>query len=655
MPTITLPDGSRKAFPAPVSGFEIAESIGPGLAKAALAMEVDGAQKDLSSVVAADAAVRLLTAKDPSGLDILRHTLAAQVLARAVKDLYPQAQLAIGPTIESGFYYDVALPEPLTPDALTKIEARMREIVAEDLPVTRELWPRAEAIRYFENKGERYKADIIRDAPPAEEEISLYRQGKGQNDVFMDLCRGPHLPSVGKAGQAFKLTSLAGAYWRGDSRNEMLTRIYGTAWPTEKELQAHLRMLEEATRRDHRRIGKELDLFHFEDAAPGQPFWHPKGWVVSTVLMDYMRQKLQKYGYIEVNTPQVLDVSFWKYTGHWDKYRDNMFVVDETQETAFALKPMNCPCHVQIFKHGIKSYRDLPVRMAEFGKVFRHEAHGARHGLMRVQGFVQDDAHIFCTPEQLEDEVVAMCNLIQEVYSELGFAEVLVKFSDRPAQRIGSDEDWDRAETALRRVCERMGFHWVYNPGDGAFYAPKLDFVLRDAIGRDWQCGTIQVDLNLPNRLDITYVGEDGKEHRPCMVHRAIMGSMERFIGVLIEHYAGHFPLWLAPVQVVAMGIAERHNDAVVNLVNRLRAEGLRAEADLRNEKVNYKVREYSLQKVPLQLVLGDREIENATVSLRRLGSNTPKTIEITELIQSIKSEVAARHGGAMATADEPA
>ena len=641
MPMITLPDGSEKSFDGPVTGFDIAASIGPGLAKAALAITVNDHLCDLSTTITSDTQVRILTAKDHQGLDVLRHTLAAQVLARAVCDLYPDAKLAIGPTIEHGFYYDVAFTQPLSADDLEKIEARMHAIVAEQLPITRELWPRDQAIDYFATKGQPYKAEIIRDTPPSETQISLYRQGRGDDAVFMDLCRGPHLPDLGKAGKAFKLTNIAGAYWRGDSNNEMLTRIYGTAWASDKELKAHLRMLEEAAKRDHRRIGKDLDLFHFEDSAPGQPFWHAKGWTLNTILFDYMREKLTQHGYIEVNSPQVLEIDFWKYTGHWEKYRENMFVVDESQETSFALKPMNCPCHVQIFKQGVKSFRDLPVRIGEFGKVFRHEASGARHGLMRVQGFVQDDAHIFCTPEQLEDEVIAMCHLINEVYADLGFDDVQVKFSDRPEQRIGSDEDWDKAEAALRNVCERMDLNWEHNPGDGAFYAPKLDFHLRDAIGRVWQCGTIQVDLNLPTRLDITYVGKDGERHRPHMVHRAIMGSMERFIGVLIEHYAGHFPLWLAPQQIVVMGITDRQAQAVKQLTQQLQAQGFRAEADLRNEKVNYKVREHSLQKIPVQLVLGDREIENGTVTMRRLGSKAQSTQPITELIAKLQDEVA--------------
>jgi threonyl-tRNA synthetase len=652
MPKITLPDGSEKEFAGPVSGAEIAASIGPGLAEAALAMAVDGVQEDLSTTLTTDATVRFLTARDEDGLDILRHTLAAQVLARAVKDLYPSAKLAIGPTVEHGFYYDVAFENPLSSEDLARIEARMREIVAEDLPITREVWSRNKAIDYFETRGEEYKVQIIRDTPESETEFSLYRQGKDGDSTFVDLCYGPHLPRVGKAGKAFRLTTLAGAYWRGDSNNEMLTRIYGTAWATDKDLKNHLRMLEEAAKRDHRRLGKELDLFHFEDSAPGQPFWHPKGWALYNRLMDYMRRKVQDHGYVEVNTPQVLDVNFWKYSGHWDKYRENMFIVDEAREHPMALKPMSCPGNVQIYKQGVKSYRDLPIRMAEFGKVFRHEAHGARHGLMRVQGFTQDDAHIFCSPEQLEDEVVAMCDLIHEVYTELGFSDVLVRFADRPEQRIGSDEDWDKAEAVLRRVCERMGFNWVYNPGDGAFYAPKLDFVLRDAIGRDWQCGTIQVDMNLPTRLDMTYIGEDGERHRPRMVHRAILGSVERFMGVLIEHHAGHFPLWLAPTQIVVTGITEKQNEAVNQLTDQLHNEGFRVEADLRNEKISYKVREHSLQKIPVMLVLGEREVENGTATIRRFGSKAQTTLPVPELINRLRQEVSEKRASFAPTAE---
>ncbi|MGF1528873.1 MAG: threonine--tRNA ligase [Candidatus Competibacterales bacterium] len=649
MPKVTLPDGSEKVFDGPVTGFQIAQSIGPGLAKAALAMAVDGEQQDLSTAVTTDATVRFLTAKDDAGLDVLRHTLAAQALARAVKDLYPTARLAIGPTVEHGFYYDVEFDQPLSSDDLQALEDRMGAIVDEDLPIQREMWSRTAIREYFQGRGEHFKVAII-DETQDQEEFSVYRQGRGEEQTFIDLCRGPHVPHLKAAGKAFKLTHLAGAYWRGDSRNPMLTRIYGTAWATDKELKAHLAMLEEAAKRDHRKIGKEQGLFHFEDSAPGQPFWHHRGWTLYTLLMDYMRRKVKDHGYIEVNTPQLLDANFWKYSGHWDKYRDNMFIVDEAQETPFALKPMSCPGNVQIYKQGVKSYRDLPVRMAEFGKVFRHELSGTRHGLMRVQSFTQDDAHIFCTPEQLEDEVVAMCDLIREVYGELGFDQVLVKFSTRPAERIGAEADWDKAEAVLEQVCHRLGFDWVLNPGDGAFYAPKLDFVLKDAIGRQWQCGTIQVDMNLPTRLDMTYVDERGERQRPCMVHRAILGSVERFMGVLIEHYSGRFPLWLAPLQIVVSGITDAQNEAVMDLVQRLDGAGFRAEADLRNEKINFKVREhFEVYKVPVILVLGKKEVENGTVTMRRLGSTQQTAGPVEEVMATLAEEIAQKRPSARA------
>ncbi len=649
MPVFILPDGSQRAVDCSpdqaVVGQQLAAQIGPGLAKAAIAMRVNGELRDLSTPLPDGATVQFLTAKDADGLDILRHTLTAQVLARAVKLLYPTAKLAIGPTIEQGFYYDVAFDKPLSVEELAGIEGKMREILAQEATITRTLWPRATVRQYFAERDEPYKVQIIDDAPADQTELSVYCQSSDKEGkaVFVDLCRGPHAPRLSLLGTAFKLTHLAGAYWRGDSRNEMLTRIYGIAFATDKELNAHLAMLEEAAKRDHRKIGKELDLFHFEDSAPGQPFWHAKGWSIYTQLVDYMRHKVKARGYTEVNTPQLLDASFWKYSGHWDKYRDNMFIINANDEVPFALKPMSCPGNVQIYKQGIKSYRDLPIRMAEFGKVFRQEMTGARHGLMRVQGFTQDDAHIFCTASQLEAEVIEMCDLIHEVYRELGFSEVLVKFSDRPAQRIGSDADWDQAEGILRRVCEKVGFNWVHNPGDGAFYAPKLDFVLKDAIGRDWQCGTIQVDLNLPTRLDMTFIDEHGEKQRPCMVHRAILGSVERFMGVLIEHYAGHFPLWLAPVQVVVAGISEAHNEAVLVLTQQLTAAGFRVEADVRNEKISYKLREHSVQKVPVFLALGNREIENQSASVRRFGSQQQEIVLIADLIARLTAEVQQR------------
>jgi threonyl-tRNA synthetase len=632
---ITLPDGSVRTYESGVTGAEIAGSIGAGLAKAAIAMKIDGAARDLSEGIAHDVNVVFLTLKDFEGLDIMRHTITAQVLALAIKELYPSAKLAIGPTVEHGFYYDIDLDEKQLGTAdLPTIEAKMREILKRECKIKREMWERDAAIKMFEARGESYKAELIRGAAADDTtemgKISLYRQGEG-DDAFIDLCRGPHAPSLAHLSDAFTLTKIAGAYWRGDSKNKMLQRIYGVAFADKKALQAHLTMLEEAEKRDHRKLGRELDLFHFEDSAPGQPFWHHNGWTVYSLLIQYMRGKIKKYGYTEVNTPQMLDVSFWQYSGHWDKYRENMFVIDAESDSPFALKPMSCPGNVQIFKQGLKSYRDLPLRMAEFGKVFRHESHGARHGLMRVQGFTQDDAHIFCTPEQLEAEVIIMCDLIKEVYTELGFDDVRVKFSTRPEQRIGSEEDWDKAEAALRNVCDRIGFKWELNAGDGAFYAPKLDFVLRDAIGRDWQCGTIQVDMNLPTRLDISYIGEDGQKHRPHMVHRAIMGSIERFMGILIEHYAGKFPFWLCPTQVAVVSITPEQTAYANKVADMLREGGVRVICDTSNEMINNKVRDYSNAKVPVILAVGAREEAAQTVAVRNLGSAAQNVEQLSE------------------------
>ena len=639
MPIITLPDGSEKAFDGPVTGFDIAASIGPGLAKAALAMVIDNKQRDLSTTITNDATIRFLTAKDSDGLDVLRHTIAAQVLARAVKDIYPKAKLAIGPTIDSGFYYDVALPESLSVEDLEKIETRMREIIKQGLPVTREMWPRDDAIQYFENKGEHYKAEIIRDAPVEEAEISLYRQGQSDEDVFMDLCFGPHLPNISKAGQAFKLTSVAGAYWRGNSDNEMLTRIYGTAWPSEKELKAYLRMQEEAAKRDHRRLAKQLDLFHLQENAPGMVFWHPKGWTLWQQVEQYLRNELTIAGYQEIRTPQVVDRNLWERSGHWENYRENMFTT-ESEKRDYAIKPMNCPCHVEIFNHDLHSYRDLPMRLAEFGSCHRNEPSGALHGLMRVRGFVQDDAHIFCTEDQVIPEVSAFNELLTKVYADFGFAEIDVKLSLRPQKRAGSDEVWGKAEDGLREALRVSGFEWEELPDEGAFYGPKIEYHLKDTIGRSWQCGTMQLDFVLPERLGAEYVAEDNSRRRPVMLHRAILGSMERFIGILIENHAAHFPLWLAPLQMVVMGITDQQNEAVNVLVAKLISEGFRAEADLRNEKVSYKIREHSLQKVPVQLVLGDREIQNDTITVRRLGSKAQTTLPVTELIAQLHDEV---------------
>lgn len=646
MPVITLPDGSSKQFDHAVSGLEIAQSIGAGLAKAALAIEINGQAKDLDTVIETDASIRIFTPKDDEGLEILRHS-AAHVLAQAVKEEYPSAQITIGPVIEHGFYYDVSFPEAISSDELALIEKRMHNIVDEDLPVVRMVWPRDKAVDYFKNKGEHYKAEIIADLP-AEEEISLYQQGSTEDNTseihasrgFVDLCRGPHVPSTGKIGHAFKLTSLAGAYWRGDSKNEMLTRLYGVAFANEKELKAHLTMLEEAQKRDHRKIGPAMDLFHMQEEAPGQVFWHAKGWAMFLELQDYIREKLERHGYQEVNTPQLISSDLYKKSGHWDKFgTENMFVFAE-EEKKFALKPMNCPCHVQIFNQGNKSYRDLPLRMSEFGTCMRNEAHGARHGIMRVTSMTQDDAHIFCTTEQVEAEVVKLCEMIKEIYAEFGFDDIFVKFSDRPDMRVGSDDIWDAAEEALKNACNAAGLLWVLNPGEGAFYGPKLEFVLKDCIGRDWQCGTVQMDFNLPERLGAQYVGEDGEKHTCIMIHRALLGSLERFMGILIENFAGHFPLWLAPTQVVVANITDDQSSHTHELVKRLKAAGIRAEADVRNEKVNYKVREHSVNKVPVIAVVGAREVENDSVTVRRLGSNEQYTVSFEQFMAQLKEEI---------------
>jgi len=632
---ITLPDGSVKSFEGAVTGAALAASIGAGLAKAALAVKIDGALRDLSLSIERDAKVEIVTRKSPEALEMIRHS-AAHVMAQAVQELFPGTQVTIGPAIENGFYYDFARAQPFSADDLPKIEAKMREIVGRDAPIERKVMGRADAIKLFEGKGEAYKVELIRELPD-DQDITVYEQG-----AWCDLCRGPHVPSTGVVGTAFKLTKLAGAYWRGDSKNAMLQRIYGTAWRDEKELAAHLAMLEEAEKRDHRKLGRELDLFHFQDEAPGQVFWHPNGWTVYLTLMDYMRRRIKARGYCEINTPQMLEASFWMASGHWDKYRPNMFVIqEEDHDLPYAIKPMSCPGGAQVFNQdGTRSYRSLPLRMAEFGHVFRREASGARHGLMRVQAFTQDDAHIFCTPEQLEDEVIAMCDLIKEVYTDLGLADsITVNFSTRPPQHIGTEEDWDRAEAALRAVCERINMKWVLNEGDGAFYAPKLDFVIKDAIGRDWQCGTIQVDMNMPRRLNLSFIGEDGQRHVPNMVHRAIMGSMERFIGVLIEHYAGKFPFWLAPVQTVVATITNDADAYAQEVYETLAKAGLRVQIDLRPEKINAKVRDHSLQKIPALLVVGKKEAEGRTVALRRLDGAAQEVLGLDEAVQRLVKE----------------
>jgi len=647
MVKITLPDGSNREFDGPISGADVAADIGPGLAKAALAIRVNGEVKDLSTVIEADAEVAIITSKNEEALELLRHD-CAHVMAEAVKELFPDTQVTIGPNIENGFFYDFARETPFVPDDLEKIEARMHEIVKRDEKITREVWDRAEAVKFFKDAGEDYKAEII-EGIPGDEEVSLYRQGD-----FIDLCRGPHLPSTGKLGKAFKLTKLAGAYWRGDSKNEMLQRIYGTCWADEKQLKAHLLMIEEAEKRDHRRLGREMDLFHLQDVAAGSVFWHPKGWTLYRTLRAYMRARQIAAGYLEVNTPQLVDRALWEDSGHWEKFRENMFIaeVDEdagyadgegsgVQKRMLALKPMNCPCHVQIFKQGTTSYRDLPIRLAEFGSCHRYAPSGALHGLMRVRAFVQDDAHIFCTEEQITSETQAFCTLLQSVYQDLGFDEVVVKFSDRPEVRAGTDETWDKAEQALRDATEATGLETELNPGDGAFYGPKLDFVLRDAIGRDWQCGTLQVDFVLPERLDAAYIGQDGAKHRPVMLHRAILGSFERFLGILIENYAGKFPLWLAPVQIVVATITNAADEYAREVKAHLDDVGLRAELDIRNEKINYKIREHSHAKVPVIFVVGAKEAEDGTVAMRRLGGKDQENLALKEATARLLEEAA--------------
>ncbi len=631
MVAITLPDGSARQFEAGVSGAQIAEAIGAGLAKAALAVRVDGVMKDLAVTISHDARVEIITRRDEDALELIRHD-AAHAMAQAVKELYSDTQVTIGPAIENGFYYDFSRDEPFTPEDLERIEERMHVIVDRDDPITREVWDRDEAVAFFEQAGEHYKAEIIAGIP-ADEQVSLYRQGD-----FVDLCRGPHLPSTGKLGKAFKLMKLAGAYWRGDSRNEMLQRIYGTAWAKKKQLDAYLHRLAEAERRDHRRLGRALDLFHIQEEAVGMVFWHPKGWTIYRLLTDYVRRKLSKAGYEEVNTPQLVDRSLWEASGHWEKFREHMFTA-ESDERILALKPMNCPCHVQIFRQGVKSYRDLPLRMAEFGTCHRYEPSGALHGLMRVRGFTQDDAHIFCTERQITEESKAFCALALEVYGDFGFTDVAVKFADRPPVRAGEDEVWDRAEAALTTAVEATGLDYTANPGEGAFYGPKLEFVLRDAIGREWQCGTLQVDFVLPERLDAAYVGEDGERHRPVMLHRAVLGSIERFIGILIENHSGHLPIWLAPVQVVVATITHDGDDFARQVARTVGAAGMRVALDISNEKIGFKVRLHSVAKIPLLFAIGKREAAEGTVAIRRLGSKDQEILALDEAVARLEKE----------------
>jgi len=636
MPAITLPDGSVRSFDGPVTGTTIAAAIGPGLAKAALAMEVDGRLRDLSASIAADARLRFITRRDPEALEMIRHD-CAHVLAEAVQALFPGTQVTIGPSIEHGFYYDFARNDPFTPEDFAAIEAKMREIVARGSPFLREEWDREEAIRFFRDKGERYKAQIIEDLP-ASETISVYRQGE-----WLDLCRGPHMRSTADVGTAFKLMKVAGAYWRGDHRNQMLSRIYGTAWRDEKELAAYLTMLEEAEKRDHRRIGREMGLFHLQEEAVGSVFWHPKGWKLYRTVEAYMRRRLDASDYAEVKTPQLVDRKLWEASGHWEKFRENMFlatVEDEGErDRVLALKPMNCPCHVQIFNQGLRSYRDLPMRMAEFGACHRYEPSGALHGIMRVRSFTQDDAHIFCTEAQIASETVRFVGLLSSIYRDFGFEEFRVKFSDRPAKRAGSDAVWDQAEGALKEACRIAGVEYVLNPGEGAFYGPKLEFVLRDAIGRDWQCGTLQVDFVLPERLDAEYVAEDGARKRPVMLHRAILGSFERFLGILIEQHAGRFPFWLAPVQVVVATIVDDAAPFAGQVAAALSKAGLRVDLDLRNEKIDRKVKDHITARVPLLAVIGRREAEQGAVVLRRLPGREQQTLPLAEAVALLAAE----------------
>ena len=636
--SLTFPDGAKRAVPAGITGLDVAKSISPSLAKRSVAMSLDGKLADLSAPIKADAAIKFVTRDDAEALELIRHD-AAHVMAEAVQALYPGTQVTIGPVIENGFYYDFSRDEPFTPDDLPKIEAKMREIVARDSPFSCEVMERKAAKKLFADKGEMFKLELI-DAIPEGDEIKIYSQRE-----WLDLCRGPHMTSTGKVGKGFKLLKIAGAYWRGDSNNPMLQRIYGTAWASEEELARYLHQLEEAEKRDHRRLGREMDLFHFQEEAPGAVFWHPKGWTLFQALIGYMRRRQQSWGYVEVNSPDMLDRALWEQSGHWEKFADHMYIAETPDERVYACKPMNCPGHVQIFKHGLKSYRDLPLKIGEFGKVHRYEPSGAMHGLLRVRHFTQDDAHIFITEEQLAEQCLEVNDLLLSIYEDFGFKDIIVKLSTRPEKRVGSDEQWDHAEAVMRRVLaeiEKRGKGRIktsINPGEGAFYGPKFEYVLKDAIGRDWQCGTTQVDFNLPGRLGAFYIDEHSEKKTPVMIHRAIFGSLERFTGVLIENFAGRFPLWLAPLQVVVATIVSDADPYALQVLDALKAAGLRAEIDLRNEKINYKVREHSLAKVPVLLVVGKREAEEGKVSIRRLGSDGQMVVSLDEAVAALSEE----------------
>ncbi len=630
MPEIQLLDGKKIPFVKSISGFELTKKISKSLEKSALIMEVDGELKDLSHEIKKDSKVRLITSKDKEGLEVIRHD-AAHIMAMAVQELYPGTQVTIGPVIENGFYYDFARKEPFTSDDLKKIEKRMSEIIDRDVKTKREVWKREKAIKHFKNIGEKYKAEII-ESIPINEELSIYHHG----DTWHDLCRGPHLASSSKIGKAFKLTKVSGAYWRGNSDNEMLQRIYGTCWSSKKELDEYLHRLEEAEKRDHRKLGKEMDLFHFREESPGSVFWHEKGWLLFQRLIEYMRMKQRLAGYKEINTPELLDKTLWEKSGHWEKFGEHMFTSETPDEKTFAVKPMNCPGCVQVFNQGLKSYRDLPLKLSEFGKVHRYEPSGALHGLLRVRAFTQDDAHIFCTEDQITEESLSVTNLILEIYKDLGFNDVILKYSDRPEKRVGDDSVWDKSESALLTAIKKSKLKYTINKGEGAFYGPKIEFVLRDAIGRDWQCGTLQVDLNLPGRLGATYVAKDGTKKIPVMLHRALFGSLERFIGILIENYAGKLPFWLSPAQAVVCPITEENNNYVKKLFEDLFKEGIKCEMDLRNEKINYKVREHSLAKIPYIIVCGKKEVAENTVTVRKLGSDKQEVIKRVDLIKNM-------------------
>ncbi len=645
MPNITLPDGSQRSFDHPVTVMQVAEDIGPGLAKATLAGKVNGKLVDASYEITDDAELAIVTSRDEEALELLRHD-AAHVMAQAVQELYPGTQVTIGPAIENGFYYDFARDKPFTDEDLAKIEQRMHEIVKRDLPIVREVWDREEAKKIFADIGEQYKVEIIEEIIPEGEEVSVYRQGD-----WFDVCRGPHLPSTGKLGKGFKLMKVAGAYWRGDASNEMLTRIYGTAWPDKKQLKQYLHRLEEAEKRDHRKIGKQLGLFHTQEEAPGMVFWHDKGWDIYLTVQQYIRDKLRRHDYQEIHTPQIVDRSLWEKSGHWDKFGDMMFTT-HSENRDYAVKPMNCPCHVQVFNQGLKSYRDLPLRLAEFGSCHRNEPSGTLHGLMRVRNFVQDDAHIFCTEDQLQDEVSAFIDLVYEVYADFGFTDVQVALSTRPEQRVGDDAAWDKAEKALETALDAKGLDWKLQPGEGAFYGPKIEFVLRDCLGREWQCGTMQVDFSMPGRLDAHYIDEDGEKRVPVMLHRAILGSLERFIGILIEEHAGKFPLWLAPVHAVVMNITDAQADFAQKVQQNLAEQGFKVEIDLRNEKIGYKIREHTLQRVPYMLVVGDRELETNTVAVRTRDGKDLGAMSVDDLAKRFSEEIVSRGLSVSSNAD---